>query len=181
MCPYFLPLDNFTGRKGYSVGSLLGLETVLLAGFWVSQFWEVLNIYSSYAYPWITKPGSIQHLCYGEETSTAECHIINITDTALVSIPNTARSGCLLFAYKVTHLVKLTLAVLWLPLFLSSVDFFPFMPCMCFMFSSLSTRFGTVAVPNILLFQGAKPMARFNHTDRTLETLKDFIFNQTGM
>ncbi|XP_031304918.1 thioredoxin domain-containing protein 15 isoform X3 [Camelus dromedarius] len=46
--------------------------------------------------------------------------------------------------------------------------------------SSLSTRFGTVAVPNILLFQGAKPMARFNHTDRTLETLKIFIFNQTG-
>ncbi|KAK2505410.1 hypothetical protein MC885_001944 [Smutsia gigantea] len=46
---------------------------------------------------------------------------------------------------------------------------------------SLSTRFGTVAVPNILLFQGAKPMARFNHTDRTLETLKIFIFNQTGI
>uniref|UniRef100_A0A8B9TSK1 Thioredoxin domain containing 15 n=1 Tax=Anas platyrhynchos TaxID=8839 RepID=A0A8B9TSK1_ANAPL len=36
--------------------------------------------------------------------------------------------------------------------------------------SSLSTRFGTVAVPNILLFQGAKPMARFNHTDRTTRT-----------
>ncbi|XP_038628051.1 thioredoxin domain-containing protein 15 [Tachyglossus aculeatus] len=47
--------------------------------------------------------------------------------------------------------------------------------------SSLSTRFGTVAVPNILLFHGAKPMARFNHTDRTLETLKAFIFNQTGI
>nr|XP_033783391.1 thioredoxin domain-containing protein 15 [Geotrypetes seraphini] len=47
--------------------------------------------------------------------------------------------------------------------------------------SSLSTRFGTVAVPNILLFQGAKPMARFNHTDRTLETLKAFIFNQSGI
>ncbi|XP_074865799.1 thioredoxin domain-containing protein 15 [Carettochelys insculpta] len=47
--------------------------------------------------------------------------------------------------------------------------------------SSLSTRFGTVAVPNILLFQGAKPMARFNHTDRTLETLTAFIFNQTGI
>ncbi|XP_036604817.1 thioredoxin domain-containing protein 15 [Trichosurus vulpecula] len=47
--------------------------------------------------------------------------------------------------------------------------------------SSLSTRFGTVAVPNILLFQGAKPMARFNHTDRTLEALKAFIFNQTGI
>ncbi|XP_068455817.1 thioredoxin domain-containing protein 15 [Clinocottus analis] len=46
--------------------------------------------------------------------------------------------------------------------------------------SSLSTRFGTVAVPNILLFQGAKPMARFNHTDRTLETLTSFIGNQTG-
>ncbi|KAK2882197.1 thioredoxin domain-containing protein 15 [Channa argus] len=46
--------------------------------------------------------------------------------------------------------------------------------------SSLSTRFGTVAVPNILLFQGAKPMARFNHTDRTLETLTTFIANQTG-
>ncbi|KAJ0004034.1 hypothetical protein NQD34_010248 [Periophthalmus magnuspinnatus] len=46
--------------------------------------------------------------------------------------------------------------------------------------SSLSTRFGTVAVPNILLFQGAKPMARFNHTDRTLETLTAFISNQTG-
>ncbi|KAM7374668.1 hypothetical protein PAMP_007314 [Pampus punctatissimus] len=46
--------------------------------------------------------------------------------------------------------------------------------------SSLSTRFGTVAVPNILLFQGAKPMARFNHTDRTLDTLTSFIANQTG-
>ncbi|KAM9788558.1 thioredoxin domain-containing protein 15 [Neosynchiropus ocellatus] len=46
--------------------------------------------------------------------------------------------------------------------------------------SSLSTRFGTVAVPNILLFQGAKPMARFNHTDRTLEMLTSFICNQTG-
>lgn len=46
--------------------------------------------------------------------------------------------------------------------------------------SSLSTRFGTVAVPNILLFQGTKPMARFNHTERTLETLIAFITNQTG-
>uniref|UniRef100_A0A3Q4H428 Thioredoxin domain containing 15 n=1 Tax=Neolamprologus brichardi TaxID=32507 RepID=A0A3Q4H428_NEOBR len=46
--------------------------------------------------------------------------------------------------------------------------------------SSLSTRFGTVAVPNILLFQGAKPMARFNHTDRTLDTLTSFLVNQTG-
>ncbi|KAL0994807.1 hypothetical protein UPYG_G00127400 [Umbra pygmaea] len=46
--------------------------------------------------------------------------------------------------------------------------------------SSLSTRFGTVAVPNILLFQGVKPMARFNQTDRTLETLTSFIANQTG-
>ncbi|KAK7161665.1 hypothetical protein R3I94_004366 [Phoxinus phoxinus] len=46
--------------------------------------------------------------------------------------------------------------------------------------SSLSTRFGTVAVPNILLFQGAKPMARFNQTERTLETLTSFIANQTG-
>ncbi|KAB5549379.1 hypothetical protein PHYPO_G00066630 [Pangasianodon hypophthalmus] len=46
--------------------------------------------------------------------------------------------------------------------------------------SSLSTRFGTVAVPNILLFQGAKPMARFNQTERTLETLTAFITNQTG-
>ncbi|XP_056301707.1 thioredoxin domain-containing protein 15 [Danio aesculapii] len=46
--------------------------------------------------------------------------------------------------------------------------------------SSLSTRFGTVAVPNILLFQGVKPMARFNQTERTLETLTAFISNQTG-
>ncbi|KAG8579158.1 hypothetical protein GDO81_010735 [Engystomops pustulosus] len=47
--------------------------------------------------------------------------------------------------------------------------------------SSLSTRFGTVAVPNILLFQGAKPMARFNHSERTLESFKSFIFNQSGI
>lgn len=52
---------------------------------------------------------------------------------------------------------------------------------MCFiLLCSLSTRFGTVAVPNILLFQGTKPMARFNHTERTLETLTSFIANQTG-
>ncbi|XP_077122206.1 thioredoxin domain-containing protein 15 [Ranitomeya variabilis] len=47
--------------------------------------------------------------------------------------------------------------------------------------SSLSTRFGTVAVPNILLFQGAKPMARFNHSERILDSFKSFIFNQSGI
>ncbi|KAM4039834.1 thioredoxin domain-containing protein 15 [Anomaloglossus baeobatrachus] len=47
--------------------------------------------------------------------------------------------------------------------------------------SSLSTRFGTVAVPNILLFQGAKPMARFNHSERNLDSFKSFIFNQSGI
>ncbi|XP_075716065.1 thioredoxin domain-containing protein 15 [Rhinoderma darwinii] len=47
--------------------------------------------------------------------------------------------------------------------------------------SSLSTRFGTVAVPNILLFQGAKPMARFNHSERNLESFKSFLFNQSGI
>ncbi|XP_066502324.1 thioredoxin domain-containing protein 15 [Hoplias malabaricus] len=47
--------------------------------------------------------------------------------------------------------------------------------------SSLSTRFGTVAVPNVLLFQGAKPVARFNHTERTLLTLTAFITNHTGL
>ncbi|XP_056372599.1 thioredoxin domain-containing protein 15 [Hyla sarda] len=47
--------------------------------------------------------------------------------------------------------------------------------------SSLSTRFGTVAVPNILFFQGAKPMARFNYSERNLESFKSFIFNQSGI
>ncbi|MGH0166490.1 UNVERIFIED_CONTAM: hypothetical protein FKN15_072601, partial [Acipenser sinensis] len=45
--------------------------------------------------------------------------------------------------------------------------------------ASQHSRFGTVAVPNILLFQGVKPMARFNQTERTLGTLKAFIMNQT--
>ncbi|XP_032825014.1 thioredoxin domain-containing protein 15 [Petromyzon marinus] len=47
--------------------------------------------------------------------------------------------------------------------------------------SSLATRFGTVAVPNILLFQGAKPVARFNHTERTLPALSSFLLNHTGV
>uniref|UniRef100_UPI00358ED34F thioredoxin domain-containing protein 15 n=1 Tax=Myxine glutinosa TaxID=7769 RepID=UPI00358ED34F len=47
--------------------------------------------------------------------------------------------------------------------------------------SSLATRFGTVAVPNVLLFQGAKPIARFNHSERSLETLSTFIYNHTGL
>ena len=42
-------------------------------------------------------------------------------------------------------------------------------------------RFGTVAVPNILIFYQAKAVARFNSSDRSLETLRTFIKNVTGI
>uniref|UniRef100_A0A8B9N1F3 Thioredoxin domain containing 15 n=1 Tax=Accipiter nisus TaxID=211598 RepID=A0A8B9N1F3_9AVES len=49
-------------------------------------------------------------------------------------------------------------------------------------FNSLPRAFPTLRFLALDASQhSAKPMARFNHTDRTLETLKDFIFNQTGI
>jgi len=48
-------------------------------------------------------------------------------------------------------------------------------------FSSLNARFGTIAVPNILLFHNTKAVARFNHTERTFESIVEFVSNITGV
>ncbi|XP_070544890.1 thioredoxin domain-containing protein 15-like [Ptychodera flava] len=48
-------------------------------------------------------------------------------------------------------------------------------------FSGLNARFGTVAVPNILLFHNGKPVARFNQSVRTFDNFKSFIKNHTGV
>lgn len=47
-------------------------------------------------------------------------------------------------------------------------------------FSYLNARFGTVAVPNIMLFH-SRSAVRFNHSARVLENFVDFVTNNTGM
>ncbi|XP_033119711.1 thioredoxin domain-containing protein 15-like isoform X2 [Anneissia japonica] len=47
-------------------------------------------------------------------------------------------------------------------------------------FNNLNARYGTVAVPNVLLFYKGKPVMRFNYT-RTFENFRDFIQNNTGL
>ncbi|XP_074647873.1 thioredoxin domain-containing protein 15-like [Tubulanus polymorphus] len=49
-----------------------------------------------------------------------------------------------------------------------------------FYFSSLNARFGTIAVPNILLFSNGRPVSRFNGTERSLATLISYVANVTG-
>jgi thiol-disulfide isomerase/thioredoxin len=48
-------------------------------------------------------------------------------------------------------------------------------------FNILNARFGTIAVPNILVFHNSKAVARFNSSTRTLETMMDFVANVTGL
>ncbi|PVD37841.1 hypothetical protein C0Q70_00443 [Pomacea canaliculata] len=48
-------------------------------------------------------------------------------------------------------------------------------------FSNLNARFGTVAVPNIMLFHQSRSAIRFNHTERNFENLVQFIQNTTGL
>lgn len=48
-------------------------------------------------------------------------------------------------------------------------------------FSNLNARFGTVSVPNILLFHQSRAVVRFNQTDRQFENLITFVKNHTGM
>jgi len=45
---------------------------------------------------------------------------------------------------------------------------------------SLNSRFGTIAVPNIMVFHNAKAVARFNGTERTLTSIAAFVTNITG-
>lgn len=47
-------------------------------------------------------------------------------------------------------------------------------------FSYLNARFGTVAVPNIMLFH-SRSAVRFNHTQRVLEKFTHFVTNNTGL
>ncbi|KAK3579522.1 hypothetical protein CHS0354_028351 [Potamilus streckersoni] len=48
-------------------------------------------------------------------------------------------------------------------------------------FSNLNARFGTVSVPNILLFHQSRAVIRFNQTDRNFDALANFIKNATGL
>jgi len=48
--------------------------------------------------------------------------------------------------------------------------------CCC----SLNSRFGTIAVPNVMVFHNAKAVARFNGTERTLTSIVAFVTNVTG-
>lgn len=50
-----------------------------------------------------------------------------------------------------------------------------------FHFSNLNSRFGTIAVPNVMIFHSAKAIARFNGSERTLACLSSFVSNVTGM
>uniref|UniRef100_A0A2C9JBY6 Thioredoxin domain-containing protein n=2 Tax=Biomphalaria glabrata TaxID=6526 RepID=A0A2C9JBY6_BIOGL len=47
-------------------------------------------------------------------------------------------------------------------------------------FSYLNARFGTVAVPNVMLFH-LRSAVRFNHTIRVLENFSQFVTNNTGL
>ncbi|XP_005090242.1 thioredoxin domain-containing protein 15 [Aplysia californica] len=47
-------------------------------------------------------------------------------------------------------------------------------------FSYLNARFGTVAVPNVMLFH-SRSAVRFNHSSRVLDNFIDFVTNNTGM
>ncbi|KAJ8315909.1 hypothetical protein KUTeg_006543, partial [Tegillarca granosa] len=48
-------------------------------------------------------------------------------------------------------------------------------------FSNLNARFGTVSVPNILLFHNSKAVVRFNQTYRSFNNLATFVKNITGL
>ncbi|XP_022110789.1 uncharacterized protein LOC110990193 [Acanthaster planci] len=50
-----------------------------------------------------------------------------------------------------------------------------------FQYNSLNTRFGIVAVPNVLLFHNSKPVMRFNYSQRTFDVFSGFIRNFTGL
>ncbi|XP_033738674.1 uncharacterized protein LOC117326148 [Pecten maximus] len=48
-------------------------------------------------------------------------------------------------------------------------------------FSNLNARFGTVLVPNILLFHQSRALVRFNQTDKSFDNLASFLRNITGL
>ncbi|OWF47970.1 uncharacterized protein LOC110453688 [Mizuhopecten yessoensis] len=48
-------------------------------------------------------------------------------------------------------------------------------------FSNLNARFGTVLVPNILLFHQSRALVRFNQTDKSFDSLISFVRNITGL
>ncbi|XP_061191278.1 thioredoxin domain-containing protein 15-like [Saccostrea echinata] len=47
-------------------------------------------------------------------------------------------------------------------------------------FSNLNAKFGTVSVPNILLFHQSRAMMRFNSTEKSFANLVSFVKNATG-
>lgn len=47
-------------------------------------------------------------------------------------------------------------------------------------FSNLNAKFGTVSVPNILLFHQSRAVVRFNSTEKSFTNLVSFVKNSTG-
>ncbi|KAK3091543.1 hypothetical protein FSP39_020644 [Pinctada imbricata] len=48
-------------------------------------------------------------------------------------------------------------------------------------FSNLNAKFGTVSVPNIILFHQSRSAVRFNQTDKSFNNLIEFVKNSTGL
>jgi len=47
--------------------------------------------------------------------------------------------------------------------------------------NSINMKYGIVAIPTVLLVHNIRPIAKLNHTNATLESLRDFIVRYTGL
>ncbi|XP_071954513.1 thioredoxin domain-containing protein 15-like [Antedon mediterranea] len=116
-----------------------------------------------------------------QEDSTAIVRIVNTTKLLdIVSVKNVTNTSC---AFVMFYAPWCKFSAESAPYLNAIGRAFPGLDVLAvdtMQFNNLNTRYGTVAVPNILLFYKGKPVMRFNYT-RTFENFRDFIKNYTGI
>lgn len=122
--------------------------------------------------------------CIGKNYTAENASVMIVNNTQLLSIlsfdNNNTEGDCVLVLFLVPYC---RFCAAMAPSFNALARVYPQLNIIAVdaaQFSNLNAKFGTVSVPNILLFHQSRAVVRFNSTEKSFTNLVSFVKNSTG-
>lgn len=122
--------------------------------------------------------------CIGKNYTAENASVMIVNNTELLSIlsfdNNSTEGDCVLVLFFVPYC---RFCAAMAPSFNALARVYPQLNIIAVdaaQFSNLNAKFGTVSVPNILLFHQSRAVVRFNSTEKSFTNLVSFVKNSTG-
>lgn len=122
--------------------------------------------------------------CVGKNYTAENASVMIVNNTQLLSIlsfdNNNTEGDCVLVLFFVPYC---RFCAAMAPSFNALARVYPQLNIIAVdaaQFSNLNAKFGTVSVPNILLFHQSRAVVRFNSTEKSFTNLVSFVKNSTG-